>query len=329
MNRRKFITMMGGVILATPHASQAQRSGKVQRIGYLSAASEADTVSSRYRAAFRQSLRELGWLEGQNVAIEYRFADGRLDRLPQLAAELARLRQDVIVAHLTPTAVAAKNATATIPIVMINGNDPVRLGLVASLARPGGNVTGVAYSVGMDIFGKILELLKEAVPNLRRVAVLSNPRNPVQPLQLESVKSAARPLGLALQHLEVREPGDFDGAFAAMARERAGAYLNLGVALGIERVRLAELAVKHQLPSVYGNRGDVEAGGLMSYGPDLIAQFRRAAYFVDKILKDAKPAELPVEQPTKFELVINLKTAKALGLTIPQSVLVRADEIIQ
>src|SRR5262249_26496194 len=280
MDRRAFITIVAGSILTAPLVAEGQLAGRVQRIGYLSGASESDTVSPRYVEAFRQSLRELGWLERQNVAIEYRFADGRFDRLAQLAADLAGLRQDVIVANLTPSAIAAKNATATIPIVMINGNDPVRLGLVASLARPGGNVTGVAYSVGMDIFGKILELLKEAVPNLRRVAVLSNPRNPVQPLQLESVKNAARSLKLTLQHLEVREPGDFDGVFAAMARERAGAYLNLGVAFGVDRVRLAELAVKHQLPSVYGNRGDVEAGGLMSYGTGLVAQFRRRALFV-------------------------------------------------
>src|SRR5262245_1292988 len=326
MDRRAFITMTTLGTLAALPAAEAQQAGKVLRIGYLSA---SDTVAPRYLEAFRQALREFGWLEGQNVAFEYRFADGRFDRLPQLAAELARLRQDVVVANLTPSAVAAKHATATIPIVMINGNDPVRLGLVASLARPGGNVTGVSYSVCMHIFGKILELLKEAIPGLRRVAVLSNPRNPVQPLQLESVNGAARSLKLALQHLEVRDPNDFDGVFAAMAREHAGAYLNLGVAFGIDRLRLAELAVKHRLPSVYGNRGDVEAGGLMSYGPDLIAQFRRAAYFVDKILKGAKPADLPVEQPTKFELVINMKTAKAIGLTIPQSVLVRADQVIE
>jgi len=327
MNRRAFIAMVGGSILTTPLTGEPQQPGKLQRIGVLSIFSSTDAARSSSLEAFRQSLRELGWVEGQNITIDYRFAEGRFERLPQLAAELVRLNADVLVASLTPTAVAAKNATTTIPIVMINGNDPVRLGLVASLARPGGNVTGVAYSVGMDIFGKILELLKEAVPNIRRVAIISDSRSPVQPLQLESVKSAARSLRLELQLLEVRGPSDFDGAFAAMARERAGAYLNLAVVF--DRVRLAELAVKHRLPSVYGNRTDVESGGLMSYGPDLIAQYRRATFFVDKILKGTKPADLPVEQPTKFELVINLKTAKALGLTIPQSILVRANEIIQ
>ena len=327
MERRAFLGAVTGGLLAAPLAAEGQPAGMVYRVGYLSGASA--TVSPRFVEAFRQALRELGWIEGQSIVIEYRFAEGRFDRLPELAAELVRRKVDLIVANLTPTAVAAKNATATIPIVMINGNDPVRLGLVASLARPGGNVTGVAYSVGLDILGKLLELLKEAIPRLHRVAVLSDPRNPVQPLQLESVTGAAQSLGLELQLLEVRGPGDFDRTFAAMAKERAGAYLNLGVAFGVDRMRLAELAVKHRLPSAYGNRADVEAGGLMSYGPDLIAQVRRAALFVDRILRGAKPADLPVEQPTKFELVINLKTAKALGLTIPPSLLARADHVIE
>jgi putative ABC transport system substrate-binding protein len=326
MDRRRFLLTSLAGALAAPLAAEAQQAGKVFRLGFLSASSA--TASPRYLEAFQQARRELGWREGQNIVIEYRFAEGGFDKLPDLAAGLVRLKVDVIVANLTPTAVAAKNTTATTPIVMINGNDPVRIGLVASLARPGGNVTGVAYSVGLDIFGKIVELLKETVPRLRRVAVLSNPRNPIQPLQLESVKSAAQRLGLELQLLELRGPGDFAGAFKAMALERTQAYLNLGVAFGVDRVRLAELAVKHKMPSVYGNRADVEAGGFMSYGPDLIAQMQRAALFVDKILKGAEPAELPVEQPSKFEFVINLKTAKALGLTIPPSLLARADQVI-
>ena len=325
--RRAFLAALVGA-LATPRVANAQPSSKVYRIGYLSA-STATAVSPRYLEAFKQALREAGWIEGQNIVIEYRMAEGGFGQLPDLAADLVRLKPDVITANLTPAAVAARNATATIPIVMINGNDPVRAGLVSSLGRPGGNVTGVAYSVGMDIFGKILELLKEAVPRLRRMAVLSDPRNPTQPLQLESVTTAARRLGLKLQLLEVRGPGDFDGVFAAMDREGSGAYLNLGVAFGADRVRLTELAVRNRLPSAHGNRADVEAGGLISYGPDLVVQYRRAALFVDKILRGAPPADLPVEQPTKFELVINLKTAKALGLTIPPSLLQRADQVIQ
>jgi putative ABC transport system substrate-binding protein len=279
---------------------------------------------------FRQGLRELGWVEGQNTVIDYRYAEGRFDRLPGLAAELVRLKVDIIVAAPTPAAAAAKKATGTIPIVMIAVGDPVGLGLIASLARPGGNVTGLSFSVGPEILGKQLELLKETVPKLRRVAILSNPANPVQPGQIREVNVAARSLGVQLQFLEARGPNEFDGAFAAMAKERVGALLVLADSMLIaHRTRLADLAARSRLPAAYGTREDVEAGGLMSYGPSLRDLFRRGATFVDKILKGAKPADLPVEQPTKFELVINLKTAKALGLTIPPSLLGRADEIIQ
>jgi len=236
----------------------------------------------------------------------------------------------IIVATPTPAAVAAKNATATIPIVMINVGDPVGLGLIASLAPPGGNVTGVSYSVGLELFGKQLELLKETVPKVRRVAILSNPGNPSHALAISDVKVAARSLGVQLQLLEARGPNEFDGAFAAMAKERVGALLVVADAMfGPHRARLADLAAKNQLPSMHGVRVEVEAGGLMFYGHNFPDQWRRAATFVDKILKGAKPADLPVQQPTKFELVINLKTAKALGLTIPQSLLLRADEVIQ
>ncbi len=237
---------------------------------------------------------------------------------------------DVIVAYATPTAVAAKNATATIPVVMFGGGDPVRLGLIASLARPGGNVTGLSYSVGMEIFGKSLELLKAAAPKVRRVAVLSNPANQAHALAISNLQVAAQSLRLQLQLLEARGPDEFDGAFAAMAKEQAGAVLVVSDMLfQLHSARLADLTAKNQLPSMHGLREMVEAGGLMSYGPNVVDGIRRAAIYVDKILKGAKPADLPVDQPTKFELVINAKTAKALGLTIPQSLLLRADEIIR
>ena len=255
----------------------------------------------------------------------------KYDRLPDLAAELVRLKVvDVIVATPTPPAAAAKNATGTIPIVMIAVGDPVGQGLIASLARPCGNVTGLSFSVGLEIIGKQLELLKETVPKVRRVAILSNPANPFHPLAIKEVKVAARSLGVQLQLLEARGPNEFDGAFAAMAKERVGALLVVTDPLFfLHRTRLADLAAKSRLPAAHGVREHVEAGSLMSYGPSLPDLSRRAATFVDKILKGAKPADLPVEQPTKFELVVNLKTAKALGLTIPQSILIRADEVIR
>jgi len=317
-------------ILAAPPAVRAQPPGKVYRIGYLSTGS-ASTTYTHPLEAFRQVLRELGWVEGRTLFIEYRFAEGRVDRLPALADELVRLKVDVIVASPTPAALAARNATRTIPMVGMGLTEPVAVGLVASLARPGGNVTGVTYGVDTDIFGKQLELLKEVVPKVRRVAVLTNPGNsPAQPLIMESVKSAARSLGLPLQMLEAREPSDFDGAFAAMVKERAGALLLTGEPMFfVHRARLADLATKNRLPSMSTQWQWVEAGGLMSYGPSLPDQWRRAATYVDKILKGAKPADLPIAQPTRFELVINVKTARALSLTIPPSLLQRAEELIQ
>jgi len=328
IDRRAFLAGTGAVLLAAPLAAEAQQAGKVPRIGFLGTRSPSDT--SPHLDAFRQGLRELGWVEGQNIVIDYRFAEGKFDRLPDLAAELVRLKVDIIVAQPTPAAVAAQNATKTIPIVMISVGDPVGLGLIASLARPGGNATGLSYSVGLEIFGKGLELLKETVPKVRRVAILSNPANPAQPLAIREVNVAARSLGVQLQLLEARGPHDFDGAFAAMAKERVGALLVVADSMFVlHRTRLADLAARSRLPAAYGLRDHVDAGGLMSYGPSSRDLFRRSATFVDKILKGAKPGDLPVEQPTKFELVINLKTAKALGLTIPQSLLQRADEIIQ
>ena len=323
--------MLGVFILTASLAAEAQPTGKIYRIGYLAAGWGSGTAYLRPLEAFRQGLRELGWVEGQNVLIEYRFAEGRLERLPGLAEELVRLKVDVIAASPTPAALAAKNATRTIPIVGMSLTEPVGVGLVASLARPGGNVTGVAYGFDTDIFGKQLELLKEVIPKVRRVAVLSNPGNsPAQPLIMSSVEGAARSLGLQLQLLEARGPGEFDGAFAVMAKERAGALLLMGDPMFfLHRARLADLAVKNRLPSMSTQGQWVEAGGLMSYGPSFPDLYRRAATYVDKILKGARPADLPIEQPTKFELVINLKTAQALGLTIPRSLLQRADQVIE
>jgi putative tryptophan/tyrosine transport system substrate-binding protein len=318
-------------ILSASLAAEAQPTGKVYRIGYLAMGSGSGTANPRPLEAFRQGLRELGWVEGQNIVIEYRYAEGRPDRLPGLAAELLRLKVDVIAASPTPAALAARNATGTIPIVGMSLTEPVRLGLVANLARPGGNVTGVTYGVDTDIFGKQLELLRKAVPKVRGVAVLSNPTGgAAHSLIIGSVKAAAQSLGLQLQLLEARDPGEFDGAFAAMAKERAGALLVVGDSMFfLHRARLADLAAKNRLPSMSTQAQWVEAGGLMSYGPSLPDQFRRAATYVDKILKGARPADLPIEQPTKFELLINLKTAQALGLTIPQPLLQQADQVIE
>jgi len=319
---------LAGTLLAAPLAAEAQQAGKVHRIGYLTGGLSTDRP--HLIEAFRQGLRELGWVEGQNIIIEYRYAEGRFDRLPDLAAELVRLKVDIIVAVATPASAAAKNATGTIPIVGISLGDPVGTGLIASLARPGGNVTGVSYSVGVETIGKGLELLNEIVPNVRQVAILSNPGNPLHAPAVRDVKVAARSLGVQLQLLEARGPTEFDGAFAAMAKERVGGlFVVADTMFNLHRARLVELAAKSRLPAAYGTRDAVEAGGLMSYGPSLPDLFRRGATYVDKILRGAKPADLPVEQPTKFELVINLKTAKALGLTIPPSLLARADEVIE
>ena len=329
MRRRTFLATVSGGLLAAPLAAEAQQASKVPRIGFLSVTSPSDRPG--LLDAFRQRLRELGRVEGQNYVIEYRYAEDRVDRLPDLAAELVRLKVDLIVASAgTQVATAAKNATETIPVVMIFVRDPVGIGLIASLARPGGNVTGVSGTAGLEMFAKQLDLLKETVPKIRRVAVLSNPANAYHRLAIREVNVAARSLGLQLQLLEARGSNEFDGAFAAMAKERAEALLVLSDSIfNSHRTRLADLAARSRLPAAYGVRESVEAGGLMSYGPSLLESYRRAATYVDQILKGAKPAELPVEQPTKFELVINLKTAKVLGLTIPRSVLARVDQVIE
>lgn len=330
VRRRDFLTA-AGTFFAAPFFAAAHPPSKIYRIGYLAAGWGSGTAYLRPLEAFRQRLRELGWIEDQNVLIEYRFAEGRLDRLATFAEELVRLKVDVIAASPTPAALAAKYATPTIPIVGMSLTEPVAVGLVASLARPGGNVTGVAYGFDTDIFGKHLELLKEVLPEVRLVAVLSNPGDsPAQPLMMSRVERSARSLGLQLQFLQAREPGEFDGAFAAMTRERAGALLLTGDPMFfLHRALLAELAVKTRLPSMSTQGQWVEAGGLMSYGPSFPDLYRRGATYVDKILKGARPADLPIEQPTKFELLINLKTAKALGIAIPQTLLLRADEVIQ
>jgi putative ABC transport system substrate-binding protein len=307
--------------------ADAQPARKVPRVGYLTLG--APGSNPQLAEAFRQGLRDLGWLEGQNIVLEYRFGEGRDDRLPALAAELVRQNPDAIVATSTLSAVALSKATKAIPVVMIGTGDPVSLGLVASLGRPGGNVTGLSFSVGMETFGKGLELLREAIPGIRWVAVLSNPANPGQPLAIKNVTTMAKALGLEIQFLEARGPDDFDGAFAAMAKQRAPALLVVADAVFLRhRAQLAYLAAKHRLPAMHGFREVAAAGGLMSYGASMPDLSRRAAVFVDKILKGAKPADLPVEQPAKFELVINMKTAKTLGLTIPRSLLARADEVL-
>jgi putative ABC transport system substrate-binding protein len=324
------LVLLPVAVLPAPLAAGAQQGTKVPRVGFLNAGSRSDPASQRNLDVFRLGLRDLGYVESQNIGIEYRWAEGKLDRLPDLAAELVRLKVNIIVAVQTQATVAAKNATGTIPVVMVAATDPVGQGLIASLARPGGNVTGLSFTVGVDTFGKGLELLKETVPKVHRVAILSNPANPAQALGIRNVEVAARSLGMQLQFLEARGPNEFEGAFAAMAKEHVGALLVVADTMFyLHRTRLADLAAKSRLPAAHGYRENVEAGGLMFYGPSLPDNYRRAATVVDKILKGAKPVDLPVEQPTKFELVINLKTAKALGLTVPQSVLARADQVIQ
>ena len=280
-------------------------------------------------AGLRQGLNELGWIEGQNFAFELRFADGNLDRLPQLADELVREKVDVIVTGSSPGASAAKNATSTIPIVMVTTGNPVQGGLIATLARPGGNVTGVT-ALGQVLNAKRLELLKEAVPSLKRVAILTNPASPYTDPFLQESEAAVHALGIEVRVLEAREPHDLERAFETIVNEHAEALMVLADPMFItHRRRIVELAVRNGLPSVFGERGSVHAGGLIFYGASLPDMYRRAATYVDKILKGAKPADLPVEQPTAFELAINLKTAKVLGLELPWFLQQRADEVIE
>jgi ABC-type uncharacterized transport system substrate-binding protein len=315
------------VLLAVGLSVEAQQAKKVPRIGVLWLYSPA--IASPFAEAFRQGLRELGYVEGKSIVIEYRHAEGKYDRLPSLAAELVRLNVDIIVTASTQAAQAGQQATRSIPIVMTVVSDPVESGLVGSLARPGGNVTGLSL-MHPDLSGKRLELLKEVIPKLSRVAVLSNLSNPIIPPLLRETEAAARAVGVQLQVVEVRGPIELDSAFGAMTRDRAGALVVLpDGTFQNERRRIAALAAKGRLPTMYAWREAVDDGGLMAYGASVPDILRRAATYVDKILKGTKPADLPVEQPLKFELVINLKTAKQIGLTVPQSVLYRADKVIR
>ena len=330
MNRKVTVLTLCAMLFALCSSATAQQPKKVPRIGYLSS---QDPASESIRSEpIRAALRDLGYIEGQNIAIEYRYSEGKRDRYPELAAELVRLKVDIIlVTGGAPTIRAAMNATKTIPIVMMgDGADPVEAGLVESLARPGGNVTGVT-NLGSELGGKRLELLKEAVPKVARVAVLYDPANANSVHEVKEVlPAAARALRLTIQPWEVRAADGFEKVFAALSKQRPdGLYVGGGPLMLANRKRIAALALKSRLPSMYVRREFVEAGGLMSYGADLADSYRRVAYYVDRILKGAKPADLPVEQPTKFEFVINLKTAKQIGLTIPPEVLARATKLIK
>jgi putative tryptophan/tyrosine transport system substrate-binding protein len=325
MNRNVFNA--GVLLFALCLPAEAQQAKKIPRLGWLATGSPSATPANR--EAFHRGLRDLGYVEGQNITIEYRFADGLDERLPNLATELVQLKVDLIVATGTSGVQAAKNATKTIPIVMGNVTEPVGTGLVASLAHPGGNVTGLS-NLGSDLGGKQLELLKEAFPKVSRVAVLWDPANAGNALWLEEMKVAAGALRITLQPLEVRRPDDFKLAFSAIKRERAGAFSVLRNGLfNIYRPQIFDFAAKSRLPAMYPQSDYVDAGGLMSYGTNVDDMYRRAATCVDKILKGAKPADLPVEQPMKFEFIVNLKTAKQIGLTIPPNVLARADKVIK
>ena len=315
------------VLLAVPLGSGAQSAAESPRLGFLSSSS-SERDKPRL-AAFLKGLRELGYLEGRSIFIERRYAEGRFEILPELAAELVRLKVDILVVSGAPASTAARNATSVIPIVMTDVADPVGIGLVTSLPRPGGNVTGLSdFNAG--VVAKRLELLKELLPSASRVGILLNPANPSNPLQLKLTQAAAPTLGVALLPLEARAADDIDRAFTAMRAERTDALLVFGdPMLGSHNHRIVERAARARLPAMYSRREMAEAGGLMSYGTNFTDLSRRAATYVDKILKGAKPADLPVEQPTKFELVINLKTAKTLGLTMAQSLLLRADRVIE
>jgi ABC-type uncharacterized transport system substrate-binding protein len=324
MRRREFIALLGGAAAAWPLAAHAQRVGKIYAIGLFNAGSAPPFLN-----AFFVALRELGWIEGKDVVLEHRYAENRLERLHDLAAELVRLKVDVIVAAGTLAPLAAKQATTTIPIVMMAAGDPLGSGLVASLARPGGNVTGMSLMTPA-LGGKRLELVKEVLPRLSRVAVLWNAANPYSAIVFKETQIAGRTLGIDVLSLEVRSQADLDGAFEAVKQQHPDALITVEDPLTADhRQLIADFAIKQGLPSLHGIREFVAVGGLMSYGASLADLARRAANYVDKILRGAKPADLPVQQPTKFELVINLKTAKVLGVIVPPSLLARADEVIE
>jgi putative ABC transport system substrate-binding protein len=328
MDRRTFLAGTGAVLVAAPLAAEAQQAAKMPRIGYLGLNRPEEVP--HLLEALRIGLRERGWVDGQTIQIQYRWAEGEPDRLAGLADELVRLKVDLIIAPTTQAIQAAKRATRDIPIVMVASNDPVSDGFISSFARPGGNITGLTFDPGIEIGGKQVELLVQAIPRLSRAAVLVNPENGSNKRMSDAMRVAGRAFGVQLQFLETRSPDQITKAFVGATKERAGAMLiqSDGMLFG-QRRRIADLAAKRHLPTIYPWREAADAGGLMVYGASLPDNWRRAASFVDRILKGAKPADLPVEQPTKFELVINLKAAKALGLTIPPSLLARADDVIQ
>jgi putative tryptophan/tyrosine transport system substrate-binding protein len=325
MRRREFIALLGSTAVGWPLAARAQQAGKLATIGFLGA---SPSVESSRVGAFVQRLRELGWIDGRNLAIEYRWAEGRNERYAENAAELVRLKVDVIVTSATPPTVAAKQATALIPIVFAAVTDPVGVRLVATLSRPGGNVTGLANQIS-DTAGKKLEFLREIVPDLRRLAIMVNVGNPGSLMDMREAQAAARTLGLMVTTSEIRQAEDIAPAFETLKGRVDAIYVSPDPLVNTNRTRINILAVGARLPTMHATREYVEAGGLISYGPNLPDHFRRAAEFVDKILRGAKPADLPVEQPTKFDLIINLTTAKALGLEVSPTLLARADEVIE
>jgi putative tryptophan/tyrosine transport system substrate-binding protein len=326
IRRREFISLLAGAAAAWPLAVRAEQPGKLRTIGFLGQSTRS--AGSEWVAAFVQRLRELGWIEGRTITIQYRWAEGLEERFAEGAAELARLRVDVIVTSGTPAVMASKQATSTIPIVFATAGDPVGNNLVASLARPGGNITGLA-TLGADLAGKRLELLREVIPGLARLAILGNVGNPFTVLELGEVQAAARTLRLDVATLEIRRAQDIAPAFEALKQRPDALYVCTDALVNTNRIRINTLALGARLPTMYGSRDYVEAAGLMSFGPNYPDLFRRSADYVDKILHGAKPGDIPVEQPTKFDLVVNLTTAKALGLDIPPTLLTRADEVLE
>jgi putative ABC transport system substrate-binding protein len=326
VKRREFITLIGGAALGWPLAARAQQPGKLRVIGFSGQSTRS--AESHLVAAFTQRLHELGWMENRTITIEYRWSEGRAERIAQIAAEFVRLKVDVIVASGTPQVLAYKQATAIIPIVFARVGDPAASGLVASLARPGGNITGLS-SQSDDLAGKRLELLREIVSGLRRVAILANIGNPFSMLELGEAQAAARTLGLEFDTLEIRRAEDIVPAFEAIKGRAEALYVCADGLVDANKIRINTLALATRLPTIHGYRQYVEAGGLMSYGANLPDLYRRCADYVDKILRGAKPGDIPVEQPTKFDLIINLTTAKALGIELPPTLLARANEMIE
>jgi ABC-type uncharacterized transport system substrate-binding protein len=325
LKRRDFITLLGGAV-AWPHAVHAQQTGKLPTIGFFGQTTRS--AASEWVAAFVQRLRELGWIEGRTIAIEYRWSEGREERFAEIAAEFVRLKVDVIVTSGTPQVLAAKQATSVIPIVFATAGDPVGTGLVPSLARPGGNVTGLSNQVP-ELAGKRLELLREVVPGLRRLAILANVGNPAAVQEMGEAQAAAGKLGLEVAKLEIRRAEDIAATFEALKGRTDALYVCTDALVNANRTRIITSALGMRLPTLHGSRDYVEAGGLMSYGPNYPDLFRRSADYVDKVLRGAKPSDIPVEQPIRFDFVVNLTTAKALGLDVPPTLLARADEVIE